>query len=176
MNARAHETVGGRYGAERLLRTPTLVFSLGLAVCAAWLAPSLAEAQSGELCQGLAARFAVAPDQLDPASLVALSGCITAELAVRIASPAEVLPESTPAPPAEVPPPTPTVAPVPRPVPPNVFPSQLAPSPLIAAPSFPDQAPGPAPTWAPQQYLGQWPPPAHWSTWPDGGWQPRTGM
>ncbi len=152
---------------------PSFLVAVGLAICVAGLLPiPLAEAQPVGPCQELAAQFAAAPDQLDPASLVALSGCITTALAARIAPPAEGVPESTPE--AEEPPVT--EAPAPRPVPPNVFPSQLAPSPSIAAPTFPDQAAGVAPTPGPQQYLGQWPPPARWSTWPEGGWQPRAGM
>lgn len=168
MKARPYQASRTRRGPDRQRRV-RLLWYVGLAVWAGWLLPlPLARAQPVTPCQVLAARFAAAPDRLDPQALAGLASCVTAELAARMAPPGAVQPEGAPAPEAEQP--LPTTAPAPQAVPPNVFPAQRAPSPSIAAPAFPDQAAGPAPTFAPQQYLGQWPPTARWSTWPAGGW------
>ncbi|HTX54052.1 MAG TPA: hypothetical protein VMD08_11615 [Candidatus Baltobacteraceae bacterium] len=134
----------------------------------------LARAQSLDLCQALAARFAAAPDRLAPESLVGLTSCVTAELAARIGPPGEALPDGEAASLGGEQ--RQAVAPAPRPVPPNVFPSVPVPSPSMSAQVFPDQATGPISPSSPQQYLGQWPAAARWGSWPDGSWGGAPGM
>ncbi len=141
---------------------PVLLGWLGLLIGP----PAWAQAPTG--CQALAAQYAVAPAQLDPDSLVMLATCITGELATRIGPSPEAEPDQ--ASPGTGGEPRQAATPSPPPIPANVFPSLPVPSPAITAPPFPDQVAGGATPSGPQQYLGQWPPAASWSRWPETAW------
>lgn len=98
-----------------------------------------AEAEPSEACRNLAARFAVAPEQLDLKALATLGTCLTTEIGERVGAtgPSGTPQEETPTPPAPQ--------------------GRASPPPASQQGTTPPQA---------RQY-GEWPLPAPWmENWP----------